>query len=251
MDLATRQLLVCLVTAHVLGDFLLQSRQDVAAKGRPSVLLKHTLVIAALSYLLVGWWRIWQIPALVLVTHAGIDLLKARIGTSARAFLLDQAAHGLALLAIAVVLSSASSQALHWVNLLGPPYLLALILLSGFVVCVYAIGYLVGLAVQPLLDEMAKATRPPSHDIPQENRGFAKGGQIIGRLERAFIFLLILTGQPAGVGFLIAAKSIFRFGELREHRYRMEAEYILIGTLMSFGGGLFISYLTQVLIQMQ
>ncbi len=250
MDLATRQLLACLVAAHVLGDFVFQSRRDVREKHRPVVLVKHTLVIAVLSYLLVGWWRVWQIPALILVTHACIDLVKSKMGKGARAFLLDQAAHGLALLAIAFVLSSPTDQTLHWVQLLGAPYLQALILLSGFAVGVYAMDYLVGLAVQPLLDEMAAVTPPTSHDIHQESRGFANGGQLIGRLERALIFLLVLTGQPAGVGFLIAAKSIFRFGELREHRNRMEAEYILIGTLMSFGGGLLISHLTRVLMGM-
>ena len=47
-----------------------------------------------------------------------------------------------------------------------------------------------------------------------------------------------MGGQPAGVGFLVAAKSIFRFGELKEHHNRLEAEYITIGTLMSFAWGL-------------
>jgi hypothetical protein len=250
MDLETRQLLVCLVAAHVLGDFLLQTQQDVKEKSRPVVLVKHTLVLAVLSYLVVGWWRVWQIPVLVLFTHAGIDLVKARLGKGAGAFLVDQAAHGLSLLIIASVLSSPTNQTLHWVQLLGAPYLKMLILLSGFVVCVYGIGYLVGLAVQPLLNEMATAAPPTSHDIPRESRGFAQGGQLIGRLERALIFLLVLSGQMAGVGFLIAAKSIFRFGELREHRNRMEAEYILIGTLMSFAGGLFVSHLTWLLMGM-
>ncbi|MFO7738926.1 MAG: hypothetical protein R6V46_10655, partial [Desulfatiglandaceae bacterium] len=36
------------------------------------------------------------------------------------------------------------------------------------------------------------------------------------------------------IGFLIAAKSIFRFGEVSKPERRKEAEYILIGTMLSF-----------------
>ena len=38
-----------------------------------------------------------------------------------------------------------------------------------------------------------------------------------------------------GVGFLIAAKSVFRFGDLSKAKDRKLTEYILIGTLLSFG----------------
>ncbi|MFZ1201762.1 MAG: hypothetical protein WAO07_16455, partial [Desulfobacterales bacterium] len=66
----------------------------------------------------------------------------------------------------------------------------------------------------------------------------------------ALVFLFIMMNQPTAVGFLITAKSIFRFGDIREHRQMMLAEYIIIGTLMSFGYGIFISYLTKILLEM-
>jgi hypothetical protein len=59
------------------------------------------------------------------------------------------------------------------------------------------------------------------------------------------VFLFILSAQPAGVGFLVAAKSIFRFGELKDNETRMEAEYIIIGTMLSFAWALTIAWLTQ------
>jgi len=37
------------------------------------------------------------------------------------------------------------------------------------------------------------------------------------------------------VGFLLTAKSVFRFGDLKESKDRKLTEYILIGTLLSFG----------------
>jgi hypothetical protein len=61
--------------------------------------------------------------------------------------------------------------------------------------------------------------------------------------------LLILIGQPAGVGFLITAKSILRFGDVRETSQRKMTEYIIIGTFMSFGWGLLIAVLTRIAFQ--
>jgi hypothetical protein len=58
-----------------------------------------------------------------------------------------------------------------------------------------------------------------------------------------------MTGQIEGVGFLVAAKSVFRFGELTDHQNRLEAEYITIGTLMSFSWGFAVSLLTKLLIE--
>jgi hypothetical protein len=108
----------------------------------------------------------------------------------------------------------------------------------GVILAVYAGGYLIGISVQPYLNEVL--SRAESHGIGQ---GLAKGGMVIGQLERGLIFLFVLIGQPGAVGFLIAAKSVFRFGELTKSR--KEAEYILIGTLMSFGWGLLAAWSTR------
>jgi hypothetical protein len=62
--------------------------------------------------------------------------------------------------------------------------------------------------------------------------GLPGGGRLIGSLERGIIFLLILAGEPGGIGFLIAAKSVLRFGAVREEA-RL-SEYVIIGTLASF-----------------
>jgi hypothetical protein len=54
----------------------------------------------------------------------------------------------------------------------------------------------------------------------------------------------IILCVPAG-GVLIAAKSILRFGEIKDASQRKVAEYIIIGTFLSFGWALLISMLTQ------
>jgi hypothetical protein len=54
-----------------------------------------------------------------------------------------------------------------------------------------------------------------------------------------------LIDQPAGVGFLMTAKSILRFGDVRDSSQRKHTEYVIIGTFMSFGWGLLIAVLMQ------
>jgi len=70
-------------------------------------------------------------------------------------------------------------------------------------------------------------------DSPKES-GLKKAGAYIGVLERLFIFLFVVLGQWAGIGFLITAKSVFRFGDLSRAKDRKLTEYILIGSLFSF-----------------
>ena len=41
----------------------------------------------------------------------------------------------------------------------------------------------------------------------------------------------VLVGHYEAIGFLIAAKSILRFGEIRDSRDRQEVEYILKGSV--------------------
>jgi hypothetical protein len=53
-------------------------------------------------------------------------------------------------------------------------------------------------------------------------------------------------GHFDAIGFLLAAKSIFRFGDLKEAKDRKLTEYVLIGTLLSFGIALLIGLLVKI-----
>jgi hypothetical protein len=67
------------------------------------------------------------------------------------------------------------------------------------------------------------------------NDSLVQAGKYIGILERLFVFGFILLNQWQAIGWLIAAKSVFRFGDLSRAKDRKLTEYILIGTLLSFG----------------
>src|SRR5207302_8416774 len=56
-------------------------------------------------------------------------------------------------------------------------------------------------------------------------------GRTIGALGRALAVTLVLLGEYAAIGWIIAAKSLARFKALEDREF---AEYFLIGTLASF-----------------
>ena len=55
-------------------------------------------------------------------------------------------------------------------------------------------------------------------------------------------------GQPEGVGLLMAAKSILRFGAVKDDRAL--SEYVIIGTLASFGWAMLAGYGTAALLSL-
>jgi hypothetical protein len=221
--------LLILVTAHLLADFPLQPDSWVARKRHPGVFLAHTVVVGASAYVLLGDPRGWLLPLAILVAHAVIDLIKTlsrRPGIAA--FGIDQAAHAATLVAAAWLLPVEAADCL-WPISPGGAYLPILAVTTGVLLATGFSGAIVARLVQPFLLQLEAArTGTP------EQRGFANGGRTIGLLERLLVFLFVLGGQPGAVGFLFAAKSVFRFGEIKERENRMEAEYILIGTMLSF-----------------
>ncbi|VAW15401.1 hypothetical protein MNBD_BACTEROID01-669 [hydrothermal vent metagenome] len=67
----------------------------------------------------------------------------------------------------------------------------------------------------------------------QRVKSISNVSKYIGVLERILILTFIFVNQFEAIGFLIAAKSIFRFNEAKEGQ-KQKAEYFLFGTLLSF-----------------
>lgn len=250
-DLA-KQLVISLFAAHVVGEFILQSEEDVARKANIRVLLIHSAKVALLSYLSIGLWKTWEIPVVIFLFHSIIDFIKGKMSRKDLNVLsIDQLAHISVIFAISVVITSIDrvSWVPFWETQFGSAYYHLLVITSGVIVTVFAGAIIVGFAVEPFLDQLKSTVQSFSASGGKLNsissRGFENGGKVIGQLERALIFVLVLVDQPTAIGFLIAAKSIFRFGEIRERANRMEAEYIIIGTFMSFLFGMIMSYLTR------
>lgn len=226
---------IILLCAHIFGDFLLQTNAMARNKGKGSVLFLHSVLHGALAYVLLQEWGAWQMFLYVGAIHGGIDFVKWHFKGSPRAFAWDQAAHVFALWVIAVLAVSLGWSSPGFVN--GWVWIVGM---AGFVVVVFGVGYFVGsvaeelIAANPELEKTIKA-------------GLKNGGKQIGRLERGLIFAFIMVGEPTGIGFLVAAKSILRFEEAKQQPV---AEYVIIGTLWSFGLAIALAWLARQAVQL-
>jgi hypothetical protein len=235
--------------AHLLTDFIFQTDASVRAKRKVFVLATHGLIAGILSYLFIGVLPGWEFPLGVAITHGLLDAWKLRSqkGTRLRKFVLDQLGHilTLGLFSWAAVFKYGENPGL-WIKLFEWPYLLILAVISGSIISIYVVSFLVELSFEALgIDKVPGSSAVAELEGTQNGDvGIAEGGRIIGYLERGLITLFILAGYPAGIGFLIAAKSVFRFGELTDTSRRWQAEYIIIGTLLSILLGTTFAYLT-------
>ncbi|MGA9533921.1 MAG: hypothetical protein WBR18_14470 [Anaerolineales bacterium] len=245
--------LIPLLASHLMVDFMVWPR-GYRQNAKWFRAVGHAGLYAVAGYLLLGRWRLWWILPLLLAYDLLIRLpqtlrSRRREMESWIQFAVDQAAHFVGLAGLAGIIVDIPTELARstWLALWGDVYLDSLVVVAGAVTAIWVGAVVIGYSVQPFVDELQQAraeSKPPQTPIGL-GRGFEVGGKRIGQLERALIYLLILVGEPTAIGFLIAAKSIFRIGELREGANRMEAEYILIGTLMSFLFGLLVAYLAR------
>jgi hypothetical protein len=218
--------LAALLLAHALADFVFQTHWMVQNKRQPEGLALHGLVVLGAAVAVTGTVTL----SLLWLTaiHIAIDAWKAHARPGLGPFLLDQAAHLASLVALAAWQPILWATGL-WADVVNLPAVL-LILATG-ILATRAGGYAIGLLMAPFSERLPQ-------DVSAESLPGA--GRVIGHLERGLIFALILLGQPEGVGLLIAAKSILRFGAVRDDRAL--SEYVIIGTLASFGWAIIVAY---------
>jgi len=218
-------LFVKLFLAHLLGDFLLQPtawvKDKEQHKQRSLYLYLHTLLHGVLAWIIVGEMAFGKWALALALTHGLIDLMKLHFQknkTKRLWFAIDQALHLLILLGIAFF------------------YYHQKIVLYDFDNRFWIIATGVLLLTKPTsiaIKNSISIWTPEEHN--KNESSLENAGNYIGILERLFVFFFIITGHFEAIGFLLAAKSIFRFGDLKEAKDRKLTEYVLIGTLLSFG----------------
>lgn len=213
---------LALLLAHMLADFPLQTPRMVASKTRPAVLLGHVVVHFVLVLAVTGGDLFLALA--VASTHLVIDWIKIHVLPEALwSYLADQGAHLAVIAGLAVLMPGAVA----WPLPPEAPGMAATLI--GLIAATLAGGPAVGLLMKPYQDHA-------------ELEGLPNAGRLIGLLERGLIYLLLMTGQAGGIGFLIAAKSILRFDTASKDQ--KAGEYVIIGTLASFGWAIAISQLT-------
>lgn len=218
--------LIKLVLAHFIGDFLLQPKSWVKDKISKKIsspkLYLHTFIHFALVLLILWDLKYWALAILISTVHLFIDVLKLyfqKPKTQIQWFLGDQFLH---LVSIFIL----------WFLWLKPEIDFNEIIDQSevwiFITAIFFLIFVAGISIKILLKKWSSELETENDD------SLSDAGKYIGILERLFVFTFIITGNWAAIGFLITAKSVFRFGDLRESKNRKLTEYILIGTLLSF-----------------
>jgi len=219
-------LVLKLVLAHAIGDFVLQPDQwvkDKTIKKHKSKYLYFHVLIHALALLILLQFNAnyWIGIVSIVVSHYIIDVIKLNLTKKINPrllFILDQIAH---LIVIAIVALSYTQYSFD-INTLYSKNVLALLL------SLIAITSIASVIMRLVMSKWIL-------DEDDANDSLEKAGKYIGILERLFVFGFIIINQWSAIGLLIAAKSVFRFGDLSKAKDRKLTEYILIGTLLSFG----------------
>lgn len=231
--------LIKIIIAHLIGDFFLQPASWVEDKEKKKLksgkLYLHILVHVVLIFIIFLSFSVWKTAFSIGLLHLIIDAFKSIFQTKKNArilFFVDQALH-------------LSSIVLVW-HIFFKGYLdisfinetKTWILVSGALFLTMPTSIIMKVIIAKWL--------PESDD--ESPKSLQNAGKYIGILERVLILIFILTRHFEAVGFLLAAKSIFRFGDLKEAHDLKLTEYVLIGTLLSFGIAIAVSLLTQAFI---
>jgi hypothetical protein len=227
-------ILLKLFLAHLVGDFLLQPaswvRQKEAKKLAAWQLYVHSVLHGLLVLLFLWNLQSWEYALLICIIHFVIDSLKLILQNDRNRrllFFIDQALHFILIYLVWLWLEERSFPVFIFQNKAF------LLLLTGIVFLTTPVSFGVKIFI-------SKWTPDP---VGQDTASLQSAGKYIGIFERVLVFIFIVINQWAAVGFLLAAKSIFRFGDLKEAKDRKLTEYVLIGTLLSFGAAIFIGLL--------
>ena len=233
-------LLVALIIGYLLADFYWQPMSWVNDRNtrhfKAKKLYYHVLVHGVTSARIITLWEYtfgWQqlssvflATSIIVISHYFIDIAKSYSNKGVVPFLFDQIAHIIIIIAISIWLTD---------NLQLTNSVMA-VLTNSKALWVIA-GYLIILNPSAVFIRMM-LERITNHFSSDGSLPLA--GQSIGMLERVLMLTFILLDQFAGLGFLIAAKSVFRFGDLSASKDKKLTEYVMLGTLLSVSVTLFV-----------
>ncbi|MDO3423602.1 DUF3307 domain-containing protein [Chryseobacterium sp. APV1] len=216
-----------LILAHLFGDFILQPNSWVAEKESKKLksryLYLHVLIHTILSFIFLWNTQLWWVAVLVGFSHFIIDAAKLSFQTAKSKkswFFIDQALH------IAVIAGVSFYFNEFNLDFLKNQEILKIIMAALFLTTPASIF------IKILLSSW---TPVPETQNNIQTESLSSAGKYIGILERLLVFTFIVVNHWEGVGFMVAAKSVFRFSDLAQAKQRKLTEYVLIGTLLSFG----------------
>ncbi|MCA1747114.1 MAG: DUF3307 domain-containing protein [Bacteroidales bacterium] len=231
------EILIKLLIAHLLGDFFFQPKRWTEKRRkylfRSVHLYLHAAIHGLLVYIFLGDRSGFLVPLLIMLSHFLVDLGKAYIRDRPALFLIDQGLHITVICIIWIAFFGDWAMFPGLLFFFNDPLVLMVILSYLFILSPSAV--LIRILTEKYQPDIQ--TRPAGFVEKREAEeviGLKDAGRLIGILERVMIVSFILIQQYALIGFLIAAKSVLRYSDIKTNYDRKRVEYILIGTLLSF-----------------
>jgi hypothetical protein len=225
------------LTAHILTDYVLQTDKLALQKnelGFKSPFLKWHALLAGSTAWLFSPTLPFVLGALFIgISHFLIDGFKNKLWQKSKvkpyAFFLDQGFH---LLIIALVIGIYSTS--KWLAM--PPFYVLFPETLPYIFTAIFVAKPTNIIVRELFKVFGISANGENQELP-------KGGRIIGILERWLVIVFIWSSHFEAIGFLIAAKSILRYKDSDT----LKTEYVLIGTMLSFGIALILGLVSPII----
>lgn len=229
MDAINFDLLLRILVAHFLADFIFQPTLWVEEKKEHGLKTRYFwlhIVIHLITLSVLLWdWNMWPVIIWITMGHLLIDATKSKLSdTGIWIFLADQFFHLLIIVSVWLIYSQQFQLFCTTISEL----------LNSQKFWRLSLAYL--LLSMPSSVLIGKMTQKWSNDtgISGGSKGLKDAGKWIGIMERLLIFTFIVLNEISAIGFLLAAKSVFRFGDLQNDSDHKKTEYIIIGTFISF-----------------
>lgn len=222
------ELFLCLLLAHLVADFVLQTnticKDKTSRKWQSLYHYGHAVIVFVLSWMVTWETDFWCCALIIGMTHLAIDMWKSYRDEKVIWFALDQMLH----LGVLGCVTYAWTRNHDW-NL---PLCMEL----QYV----AVAVAVLICWKPANIFIKLMLKHYSVNMPVENASGFNAGALIGTIERWLILIFVCIQRYDALGLLIAAKSIIRFGD----KETAKTEYVLAGTLLS----IFIAVLAGILV---
>jgi len=226
-------------SAHLLSDFIFQPQTWSDHKSKRIVTrhhLYHISIVFVSSYILSFDFGFWKAALVLTSLHFITDILKSYLQiddkTNVRSyFFLDQLIHLVILILVTYVYDYCFG-----IDFLVNIETKTIAIITGCILCTKPANIII-----KNLFITFSINIPNDDETDSGEKSIPNAGKLIGITERLLALALIILGQYEAVGLIIAAKSILRFSD------PLKSEYVLVGTLLSFGIAAFTGILINIL----
>ena len=229
------KILLAQFIGHIIADFFTQSehisRQKQEKGPRSWHIYIHAFIVLAASLAMTFTYGFIVYALGITIIHFAIDVLKSvierrlkrrkgnRDGSYSNLYLffIDQVLHIATIYGVVAIFWTKNHSMPTYLDIFTTHQLL---ILTGFLLCVKPSNVIIRICLSSL----------NLYDQEDNKNDLERAGRWIGTIERIMAVILVMLQQYTAIGFIITAKSVLRYNDSKIGK----AEYVLIGTLLSF-----------------